>query len=190
MLKKAEIITLCKHIALDYEDWEFVAGSFKYKKLKHTVLMVNPLWVFSSGSASCEPIVAIANKKIDKILSHIHRNPSWSHHMDIINIETGHPLTFRIYDIEKDDAENMIRAFFDDGLVMIEKTYDARTEEAILKSIPIATLNYAGLKTAVIQAYLGNPTYAQDFYHLVIDRELKHYKNAVRSLVEYFEIEP
>jgi hypothetical protein len=68
MLKKVEIIALCKHIALDYEDWEFVAGSFKYKKLKHTILMVNPLWVFSSGSASCEPIGAIANKKLTNFI--------------------------------------------------------------------------------------------------------------------------
>jgi hypothetical protein len=191
MLKKVEIIALCKHIALDYDGWEFVAGSFKYKKLKHTVLMVEPAWTFSPSSALCQPIVAVANKKIDKLYSQIYRNSGWSHHMDIIDIKTCYPLTFRIYDIEKDDAENRIRAFLEDGLSIIEKTYDISSEEALLTSIPIIDEQVvAGIKTAVIQAYLGNPDFVRNLYQRIIDSDYLLYADVLKNVMDHFGIEP
>jgi hypothetical protein len=111
--------------------------------------------------------------------------------MDIIDIKTGHPLTFRIYDIEKDDAENRIRAFLEDGLSIIEKTYDISSEEALLTSIPIIDEQVvAGVKTAVIQAYLGNPDFVRNLYQRIIDSDYLLYADVLKNVMDHFGIEP
>ena len=112
MLKKVEVLDLCKKIALDYDGWEFTAGAFKNKQLKHTIKIINPLWSFSPGSALAQPIAGISNKKIDKIYTQIVSKPSWTHRVNHKHFYDGYVAGVRIYDLIADDAEGRVRRMF------------------------------------------------------------------------------
>ena len=63
-MKKNDITDLCGKIAEDYEDWQYVAGIFKNKNLKHTVKIMDPRWSFQPQSVLMQPITIVLNKKI------------------------------------------------------------------------------------------------------------------------------
>ena len=70
-MKKAYIIELCKRIAEDYDGWEYTAGMFKSKQLKHSIIVMDPVWSFSSGRVLTQAVTFLVNKKIMGVLNSI-----------------------------------------------------------------------------------------------------------------------
>ena len=87
---RSEVLSLCKELTNEYQDWEFTSGQFKNKRLKHTNLIVSPNWIFSGVSALAQPVAGIENKKIEMCFSYwLGRNEKtyWSFAENLRNIE-------------------------------------------------------------------------------------------------------
>ncbi len=189
MLKKTEIISLCKEVAKDYEGWDFVAGIFKNKKINHTVKMVHPLWSFSPGSALAQPIAAVCNKKVDKIYKEIIGfSGTWTHNTRFERGVDDYIRRFRIYDIIEDDAEGRIRQLMDRGIEVIESTYDFSSEEALLKSIPVNIEKDPGLINCIIQGEFGNFDFIEQYCTEKIETIYPKRLDDAKKIADYYGV--
>ena len=188
MLKKIEVLELCKKVALDYEGWEFTVGAFKDKRQKHTVKMVRPLWTFSPGSALAQPIAGVANKQVDKIYKQLVTSSNWTHRLSHKNFHKDYIGGYRIYDLIEDDAENRIHRMFNEGIKLIDNTYDFSSEQALLKSIPFEIEQVGGVKNCIIQGCLGNYDFIKQYYNEDIETEYPKDLIDVKKVMEYFNI--
>ncbi|WP_076412718.1 hypothetical protein [Shewanella sp. UCD-KL12] len=189
MLQKVEVLALCKKIALDYEGWDFTAGAFKDKRLKHTIKLVDPLWSFSPGSALAQPIAGVANKKVDKIYKESVTKTDWTHRVRHKKFFEGYVAGFRIYDLVADDAEARIRKILDEGIELLNKTYDFSSEEALLRSIPFEIEQVSGVKNCIIQGYLGNTEFIRKYYNEEVETEYPKRLDDVKKVMEYLGLE-
>jgi len=190
MLKKIEVLELCKKIALDYDGWEFVAGAFKDKRHKHTIKMVNPCWSFSPGSALAQPIAAVSNKRIDKTFTELFLSKAyWTHFVDLKFSYEGYIAGYRIYDLISDDAEVRIRRMLNEGIELLDNTYDFSSEDALLKSIPFEIEQGPAVKNCIIQGCLGNYDFIKQYYNEEIETEYPKKLDRVKKVMEYFNTE-
>ncbi|MDO6763755.1 hypothetical protein [Agarivorans sp. 1_MG-2023] len=188
MLKKIEVLDLCKKIALDYDGWEFVAGAFKDKRQKHTVKLVHPLWSFSSGSALAQPVAGVANKNVDKIYKELVTSSIWSHRVSLKTYNKNYIAGYRIYDLKEDKANARIRHMLDEGIELIDKIYDFSSEQALLKSIPFEIEQVGGVKNCIIQGCLGNFEFIKKYYKGDIKTEYPKDLEDVKKVMDYFNI--
>ncbi len=188
MLKKVDVLDLCKKIALDYNGWDFIAGAFKDKRQKHTVRMVNPCWSFSSGSALAQPAAIIVNKKVDKIYTELVGESNWTHFISHKEFYNDYVAGYRLYDLVADNAEIRIRRMLDEGIELLDKTYDFSSEQALLKSIPFETEQVDGVINCIIQGCLGNYDFIKQYYNEDIETEYPKDLVDVKKIMEYFNI--
>jgi hypothetical protein len=60
-----------------------------------------------------------------------------------------------------------------------------------LRSVPIIDEQEdAGMKTAVIQAYLGNSDFVRNLYQRIIDLDNLLYADVLKNVMDHFGIEP
>ena len=189
MVKKVEIIDLCKRIAEDYEGWEFVSNGFKDKRLKHSDKLINPLWTFSPGSALTQPLVGVYVKKIEKIYTQIHSKDYWTHFVTHISHYDEYKSNFRVNDIVKDKAEYRIRRIVDQGLALLEKTYDFSSEQALLDSIPFSNEEADGVKKCILQGMYGNYDFIKQYYNEEIETYRPKWLDLVKNVMDHFGIE-
>ena len=135
MMKKEEILDVCKKIAAECSGWEFSAQAFKNKELKHTVKLVEPLWSFSPGTALAQPLAGFLNKNVDKVYKYVYGDTGlWTSRVRLEDVYEEYKYTeFRFYDVVEDKAEEKIREFFERGIKILESTYDFSSEKTFLK---------------------------------------------------------
>jgi hypothetical protein len=191
MLKKDEIINLCKFIAQDYPGWEFSAGAFKNKKeMKHSVKIVAPTWSFSPGSALMQPVAGFLHKEAGKVIKHIYGEPfdltSW---VRLDGLNRDYVGGIRFYDIESDKAEDVIRKMFDEGLSVLDKYYDFSSEENLLKSAPKDIEGQFGVQYCIMMAILGDYDFVLKYRNNEIKTDAPKAYDDISEVIRYFNIE-
>jgi hypothetical protein len=190
MLKKDEIINLCKLIAQDYPGWEFSAGAFKNKKdLTHSVKIVAPAWTFSPGSALMQPVAGFLHKEANKVIKYIYGEPfditSWirmdSLHKDYVG-------GIRFYDIENDKAEEIIRKMLEEGFAILDKYYDFSSEENLLRSAPREIEGQFGVQYCIMMAILGDYDFVLKYRRDEIETEIPKLMDRIDKVIDYFNI--
>jgi len=68
---KDRIYQMCAEIGVEFEGWEFSAGKFKNKSLKHSDLFILPGFGFKDENTPLQPAVSILNKKASVLSKNI-----------------------------------------------------------------------------------------------------------------------
>jgi hypothetical protein len=161
---KEYLYDICKKVAAEFPGWNFTAGQFKNKSLKHTDLLVSLGFAFENGRTPLGPAVRIENKKSMKL----HKNllgfsgaTSFLTFQDLANELIYMPevvrenawidqnkKTFLAYvtsinkayladtTIDMTEAKPVLHAVMRDGVSLIRKYYDLSSEENLLKAMP------------------------------------------------------
>ena len=195
LTRKAQIELLCKKVALDYDGWEYTAKAFKNKELKHTTKIINFLWSGSSISVSSEPIVAINNKKIDKIWKMLGRGGHyWSQSLNIREPQypDSHTRCFRarIKDIIEDDAEGYIRQVLDIGIQMLDEYWDFSSEENLLLNLPVDRRPellecHKGICYCIARLLIGDFEYIERYYNDDISTKRPKHKDDLEKIMAH-----
>lgn len=147
---------LCKDIADDYPGWEYSEKAFKYKELKYVAKIIDFGWVGSPISVSAQPIVAIVDKKVEKIWKYVGKGTGWTQFIRIMN--PGNPklqYRIRVKDLEADNAEGYIRNVLNIGIRMLEENWDFSNEENLLKNLPVDDPTMPEMKGRLLEDDLG-----------------------------------
>ena len=213
-MKKAYIIELCKRIAEDYDGWEYTAGMFKSKQLKHSTITMNPCWSFSSLRALSQPLTLVLNKTIDELEKKILSNPagytSGVFHQNAMRIaerkdkelvrlfrsekRTLYPDYMRSREIrdehlESGEAEARIRLDMDICMEIVEKRYSyASDEQTFLEQLPLEIEGILGFQYCLVRAYLGDFQYVLDYRADKIETICPKRHDEVDKVIEYFDI--
>lgn len=157
MLKKADIVELCIKVAEDYPDWEFSSLAFKNKEFKHSVKLVDPLWSFP-GCALAQPIAGFLHKKTNVVFKYVYGcSSSWTSHVSLVHDHKDYNKSdLWLYDLVDDQVEEKIRKMLNDGIEVIEQTYDFSSEENLLKNMPADLEGQNGVRYCIVKAYLGD----------------------------------
>jgi hypothetical protein len=158
MTFKDDIYQICKEVASEFEGWNFVAGSFKNKTLKHTDLIVDPGLYFKSGGCDTQPCVAVNNKKAKKICQLVVGWDNWSllikyqlesaDYRGVNSVMHIYPEKFQAVDmyrkpcawptqwIVQAQAKDYLRKVLTDGIGFLHKYFDLSSEEKFLSHLP------------------------------------------------------
>jgi hypothetical protein len=167
MTFKTEIHELCKEVAGEFENWSFStsSGLFRNKTLKHTDLIVEPGFNFTSPAPSCNtsPSAAVDNKKVGKLFKQIcgferyftlhvkyqleledYYSPNTPRRVTNIFPEKfpfsdahGVPQVWPATWIVQAQAKDYIRKVLVEGIDILNKYFDLTTEENLLRHLPL-----------------------------------------------------
>lgn len=70
-LSRKDVAPICKAIASEHEGWQYTGDKFKYKIIKHSILMIDPLWHSNIGA---QPVVWLENKQATKLMKQVEEN--------------------------------------------------------------------------------------------------------------------
>lgn len=155
-IKKSDIFPLAEKVADEFDNWQFITNKFKNKTLKHTTLLVVPLFYFRNGFCSGNPAFAINNNSINKLYKEATGEPLqyWTLSYRItpkapqIDEFSGiRDMRRTIMTMEHDNPEGWIRAFLKRGIEQIHETFDLSSEAGILSTLPEV---YHGLDAAIV----------------------------------------
>ena len=184
---------MCGKIAEDYEGWQYVAGIFKNKNLKHTVKIMDPRWGFQPQSVLMQPITIVLNKKIAALKKKIFNRKS-SFTSSVIHNQYVVKYDFhsaRIYgdQLQNGQAEKKIRIEMDTCIEILEKQYSYATEENdFLENLPFEPEGILGLEYCLVRAYLNDFDFVLDYRANKVETiRPKRYAD-VDKIIEYFEI--
>lgn len=185
---KSEIVDICRSLADGYEDWNFTAGAFKNVQSKHTIKLIDPLWSFSPGSALTSPVAGVFHKQIEKLHKKIFGFSSyWTHRVQFkkyYDDYSGGGL--RIRDIVEDDAENCVQKIIDQGLYLLDRTYNFDSEEDLLENIPEEVEGSDGVKYCLIRAYLGDIDYVSRYRNDEIETQRPKKLESIDKIIKEF----
>jgi hypothetical protein len=191
-VKKADAIDLCKKIANDYNDWGFIGGNFKNKRLMHTDIILDLGLSVSSGAGSIEPSTEVLNKKI-KLLDKkiVHEKPltytSFIRHADFEESYDFH--SERFYTLEDGKAEKVIRHALDVSIEIFEQYYNYTYESEFMENLPVAVDGPLAVQYCLVRAYLGDLDYVRD-YKLEKIESIRPKRHAdIDKIIEYYKIE-
>ena len=77
---------------------------------------------------------------------------------------------------------------FDEGLELLENTYDFSSEKALLESIPFEVEQVSGVINCIIQCCLGNFDFVRLYHNEEIETEYPKDLEDVQKAMEYFDI--
>ena len=163
---RSEVLSLCKELTNEYQDWEFTSGQFKNKRLKHTNLIVSPNWIFSGVSALAQPVAGIENKKIEMCFSYwLGRNEKtyWSFAENLRNIEQ-HKMRRRFKCVDE-ELINYIHEIMNLGIDLIADNYDLRDEAHILANLPPLYEDDNGIRQCIAKIIDGDFDFIFKFYN-------------------------
>lgn len=187
-----QIELLCKKVALDYDGWEYAAKAFKCKELKHTTKEINFAWTGNAISVSSQPIVAIDNKKIDKIWKVLGIGKrGWSQFLRVkIPSEFGSSCFIRFQDLEAENTEGYIRQVLDTGIQMLEDNWDFSSEEDLLRNLPVEKWpelleDQQGICYCIARLLIGDFYYIERFYNDEIPTRRPKYKHRLEQIMEH-----
>jgi hypothetical protein len=190
-VKKSDVIDLCKKIANDYNNWEFIGGNFKNKRLMHTDIILNLGLSVSAGRGSIAPSTEALNKKI-KLLEKKITNEKPLACTSLIrhaSFEENYDFnTERFYTLEDGKAEKVIRHALDVSIEILEKYYNYTDEREFLEKLPVAVDGTFGIQYCLVRAYLGDLDYVRD-YKLEKIESIRPKRHAdIDKIIDYFDI--
>ncbi|WED25516.1 hypothetical protein L3V77_10600 [Vibrio sp. DW001] len=191
---KQDLFSLCKEIAQKYDGWVYTAGAFKYKLLKHSDIVVHPLWSFNGLRGTIRPRVVINNKRVERLFSELteKEKDDWTfklnHHLQ--RPEKYHAENFQIFRsrnsmegfkwrdnyLTLDEAADFIQGVLQDGIEIIEQNYNLNSERELLENLPeeyetIQGTSYCrlyeedeGAKYCLARIMLGDFDYIERYY--------------------------
>ena len=202
MTYKQQVNALAKEVASEYEDWEYVAGAFKNKTLKHTELIIRPSFSYSYGTnVNSTPHYEIKNKKVGKFLKRYgfesyNESFTWSYRF----IQAGKPDNFHVnqrfynYDIimskrgkRVSELKDFLRGIMDEGIMLLPEKFDFSSEEALLRSIPEVLKTYSPQRAVVLCAakiLIGDFDFIERFYNGEIVEERRFDKEKIKKILD------
>jgi hypothetical protein len=161
---KENLYAICKEVATEFPGWDFAAGDFKNKSVKHTTQVVSLGFAFENGRTPLEPAARVENKKTMKLyknllgysgstsillfqvlaneLTHMPEhlrigawiNQNRQSFLDYVTSIGKAKLADDVVDIT--EVKPVLRAVLQDGIALIERHYDLSSEENFLKALP------------------------------------------------------
>lgn len=187
---KKDVAELCKRISGEKESWKYVSSRFINVELKHTTLLVDPLWSFSSDSVLCQWIAGVHNKRIEKVLGLIGKSSSWTHRYRIDDQGEKFPFRKRIYNLYEDDAERYFRVMLEAGISLLSKSYSFSSEYEFLKNLPEEVEEIGGVKYCISRILIGDMDYVYRYlYEIKVERP-KPVKEIEKLIRHLDDIEP
>lgn len=71
MTFRDDLYRICKEVAADYDDWNFVSGEFKNKTLKHSELQIDPGFFCKDSNTPLNPWILVRNKRVEKLCAKV-----------------------------------------------------------------------------------------------------------------------
>jgi hypothetical protein len=163
MTFKDDIFEMCREVAGEFTNWNFVPsiGGFKNKTLKHTDLIVHLGFYFQGGlSCSVQPSLWVVNKQTGKLAkqlfeldtgfvsiirfqqeSGVYRGEGSVKNIFPERLESkdsqGVPIPWSDAFIVRTQAKDYFRQVLNDGVRFLHKYYDISSEENLLRHLPI-----------------------------------------------------
>lgn len=169
-LSRKDVAPICKAIASQHEGWQYIGETFKYKNLKHSILMIEPLWYFNIGA---QPVVWLENKQTTKLYKQLGNSHKVSYRISEKTIlRPGATLETQVYSklvYTLPEAEEYIRDFFQRGLEVIQKYYPYTDEKELLENLPLDLEQNMGIGYCLARVVLHD----FDFVRRYINDEIK-----------------
>ncbi|MFO1368104.1 MAG: hypothetical protein U1F46_03840 [Marinagarivorans sp.] len=191
MMKKSEIIDICKQTAAQFPGWEYSAGAFKNKEASPCIKVVYPFWSFSPGTALSQPRVGFRHEVINGLFKKLMSFDAFLlSACDIAERPSKYSSGLRFYDIAVDRAEEKIKTMLADGIDALEKKYDFSSEKNLLENMPKHFEGNDGVSYCLVRAYLGDFDFVRAYRRdeIQITRGAKYY-DQIDKIIEHFGID-
>jgi hypothetical protein len=156
---KDDLYGVCKVVAGEFPEWDFVSGQFKNKSLKHTDLIIHPGFFFDRGFTPLQPGITINNKralKLSKYILGIERSTSIVNFQVIAKTLTNMPESLRLTGTICQDKKSFREEIRDSG----------RFDEKALKMLDDTTVDITEVRPVLEAMMKDGISFIENHYDL------------------------